>query len=319
MAERNVWLVVASERIRGKPEGWHWDDFFLRRHEWSPADFSWGGYEWIRSPLSLKCIREMRRGDIVVAYQAGEGVIGLCALSSNGYEDVPGSGDVNTFDLAPEPAIRLDNPVPLPQLKNDPQTSPLFRQLQGSVFKATEFWDSLKRHMVSLNPHLTDAIKRFERDAEKLRRTRGEEKDVWRKMAEERSPTYRWRGRVYRRKGEQSAWLRKLYDFRCQICSAQFPTPDGRMVIEVHYLRPLWLIGPIGDHPGNMLVLCPNHHLQVELSEEVRVDWENKTIRFNGTKRRLRVHPTHAQLARSLVEERKTVKLEWDKSLSLDE
>ncbi|MFA0753483.1 MAG: hypothetical protein IMHGJWDQ_001808, partial [Candidatus Fervidibacter sp.] len=56
-----VWLVVASERIKGKPDGWHWDDFFHRRHEWAPADFSWGGYEWIRSPLSLKCIREMKR------------------------------------------------------------------------------------------------------------------------------------------------------------------------------------------------------------------------------------------------------------------
>ncbi|MFN3421182.1 MAG: hypothetical protein ACK40X_05610 [Armatimonadota bacterium] len=305
MSERNVWLVVASERIKGKTEGWHWDDFFMRRHEWSPAEFSWGGYEWIRSPLSLKFIREMKRGDIVVAYQAGEGILGLCALSSGGYEEVPGTGDINTFDLAPEPALRLDKPVPLSQLKNDPQTSPLFRQLQGSVFKATEFWEGLKRQIISVNPHLADAIKLFERKVEKLRQTLDEEKDVWRKMAEERAATYLWRGRTYKRKGEQSAWLRKLYDFRCQICGAQFPTPDGRMVIEVHYLRPLKIIGPVGDHPGNMLILCPNHHLQIELSEEVRVDWEEKTIRFDGTKRRLRIHPTHAHLAMLWMRERK--------------
>lgn len=305
MSERNVWLVVASERIKGKTEGWHWDDFFMRRHEWSPAEFSWGGYEWIRSPLSLKFIREMKRGDIVVAYQAGEGILGLCALSSGGYEEVPGSGDVNTFDLAYEPALRLDKPVLLSQLKNDPQISPLFRQLQGSVFKATEFWEGLKRKIVSVNPHLAEAINLFERKIEKLRQVPSEEKDVWRKMAEERATTYLWRGRTYKRKGEQSAWLRKLYDFRCQICGAQFVTPDGRMVIEVHYLRPLKIIGPVGDHPGNMLVLCPNHHLQIELSEEVRVDWEGKTIRFDGTKRRLRIHPTHAQLAISWIRERK--------------
>lgn len=305
MAERNVWLVVASERIKGKPEGWHWDDFFLRRHEWAPAEFSWGGYEWIRSPLSLKCIREMKRGDIVVAYQAGEGILGLCALASDGYEEVPGSGDINTFDLASEPALRLDKPVPLSQLKDDSQTEPLFRQLQGSVFRATEFWDALKRHIVSVNPHLVEAVARFEREAEKLRQTRGEEKDVWRKMAEERAPTYRWRGRTYKRKGEQSAWLRKLYDFRCQICGAQFPTPDGRMVIEVHYLRPLSVVGPTGDHPGNMLVLCPNHHLQIELSEEVKVDWDGRAIRFNGVKKRLKIHPLHAQLAKSWLGERR--------------
>lgn len=297
MSERNVWLVVASERIKGKTEGWHWDDFFTRRHEWSTGEFSWGGYEWIRSPLSLKFIREMKRGDIVVAYQAGEGILGLCALSSGGYEEVPGSGDVNTFDLACEPALRLDKPVLLSHLKSDPQISPLFRQLQGSVFKATEFWEGLKWQIISVNPHLSDAIKHFERKVEKLRQTPSEEKDVWHKMAEERATTYRWRRRIYKRNGEQSAWLRKLYDFRCQICGSQFPTPDSRMVIEVHYLRPLKVIGPVGDHPGNMLVLCPNHHLQVELSEEVRIDWEGKTIRFDGTKRHLRIHPIHAQLA----------------------
>ncbi len=294
---RRVWLVVASERIKGKPDGWHWDDFFHRRHEWAPADFSWGGYEWIRSPLSLKCIREMKRGDIVIAYQAGEGILGLCALSSDGYEEVPGSGDINTFDLAPEPALRLDQPVPLALLKADPQTAPLFRQLQGSIFAATEFWEGVKKHILALNPNLSEALKRFERAANKLAQSAGKEKDVWRQMALERAPTYQWRGRTYRRKGEQTAWLRRLYDFRCQICGLQFPTPDGRMVIEVHYLRPLTIVGPLGDHPGNMLVLCPNHHLQVELSEEVRVDWDRKRIRFDGTVKRLRVHPLHAQMA----------------------
>ena len=76
------------------------------------------------------------------------------------------------------------------------------------------------------------------------------------------------------------------------------------MVIEVHYLRPLSVIGPVGDHPANMLVLCPNHHLQIELSEEVKVDWERHEIRFDGIKRRLRVHPIHAKLVRAWVAER---------------
>lgn len=304
MGEGNVWLVVASERIKGKHEGWHWDEFFLRRHQWAPEDFSWGGYEWIRSPLSLKCIRKMRRGDIVVAYQAGEGIIGLCALSSDGYEEVPGSGDLNTFDLAPEPAIRLDNPVPLVQLKNSPEVAPLFKQLQGSVFEATQFWQGVRKQILIANPHLTDKLKQFEKAVEKLKATKGEEKDAWKKMAEERAPTYWWRKRVYRRKGEQSAWLRQLYDFKCQICGAHFPTPDGRMVIEVHYIRPLSIVGPSGDHPANMLVLCPNHHLQLELSEEVRVDWDKREVRFDGMKRRLKVHPLHAKLAKGWMMER---------------
>lgn len=306
MGQQNVWLIVANKRIGGKKEGWHWDDFFLHRHEWSPSEFSWGGYEWIRSPLSLKCIREMKRGDIVVAYQASEGIIGLCALASGGYEEVPGSGDLNTFDLAPEPSLRLRKTVSLARLKGDSRTAPLFRQLQGSVFKATDFWEVLKEHILTENSHLVKQLKQFERAAERLCKSSGEEKDVWQKMAMERLPTYEWRGQIYRRDGERSAWLRKLYDFKCQICRAQFPMPDGRMVIEVHYIKPLTLIGPSGDHPGNMLVLCPNHHLQVELSNDVRVDWDCKTVRFGGTKRRLKVRPIHAQLARAWSRERLT-------------
>lgn len=307
MASFNVWLVVANERISGKEEGWHWDDFFLHRSEWAPSEFSWGGYEWIRSPLSLKCIREMKRGDIVVAYQAGEGILGLCALASGGYEEVPGSGDVNTFDLAPEPALRLKKPVPLSQLKSDDKTAPLFKQLQGSVFKATDFWEALKAHILTINPHLDDALKRFERATQNLRRTIGEEKDIWRKMEIERSKFYMWRKRLYRRNGERSAWLRKLYDFKCQICHAQFPMPDGRMLIDVHYIKPLTAIGPSGDHPGNMLVLCPNHHIQLELSQDVSVDWDSQTIKVDGVQYKLTVDPLHAQLAMTWLEEQKAV------------
>ncbi|MCS7253567.1 MAG: hypothetical protein RMK18_01535 [Armatimonadota bacterium] len=304
----NVWLVVANERIKGKEEGWHWDDFFLHRGEWAPSEFSWGGYEWIRSPLSLKCIREMKRGDIVIAYQAGEGIIGLCLLASSGYEEVPGSGDINTFDLAPEPALRLQKAVPISQLKSDSRTALLVRQLQGSVFKATDFWEALKQHILTANPHLNGAMRRFERMAQILRRTHGEEKDIWRKMEIERSQTYRWRGRICRRRGERSAWLRKLYDFKCQICLLQFPMPDGRMLIEVHYLKPLTLIGPLGDHPGNMLVLCPNHHLQLELGEDVHIDWDSGTIQVDGAQYDLTIHPLHAQLAITWREEYQLMK-----------
>jgi len=293
----NVWLVVANERIKGKEEGWHWDDFFLHRHEWAPADFSWGGYEWIRSPQSLKCIRQMKRGDIIVAYQAGEGIVGLCATATGGYEEVPASGDINTFDIAPEPAIRLKNPVPLKKLKSDPRTCSLFRQLQGSVFLATQFWEALKEHILEENPNIFQEVSNFELAVLELRMSEEPQKDVYALMATEREPKYVWRGRVYRRNGERSAWLRKLYDFKCQICGAQFPMPDGRMAIDVHYLRPLQRFGPKADHPGNMLVLCPNHHLQVEIAEEVSVNWVEKWIKIDGAVKRLRIHRLHSHLA----------------------
>ena len=57
-----------------------------------------------------------------------------------------------------------------------------------------------------------------------------------------------------------SSDLKRLYDFRCQICGWRMERGEDRFLIEVHHVRPLG-----GEHNGmdasaNMMVLCPNHH-----------------------------------------------------------
>lgn len=59
--------------------------------------------------------------------------------------------------------------------------------------------------------------------------------------------------------------MKAVYEFKCQVCGEQLPTPEGKFYIEVHHLKPLG-----GEHKGldekdNMLVLCPNHHALFDL------------------------------------------------------
>lgn len=155
MDPRRAWWVVANAAV-GR---WHWSDFFR-----NPAEEgrNWGGREWIRSPVSWARIREMRRGDIVVAYQAGEGIIGLACLASDGYPEIEG-GPYDTFDLAPFPIARLHEPIPLFLVQQIPHARAHFEFLRirhGTVFRITsEGFEALLRLIRSLNP---DQIHTFE-------------------------------------------------------------------------------------------------------------------------------------------------------------
>src|SRR5437879_50277 len=99
------WWVSASEQCEG---GWHWGQFFAR----PKSERRWGGAEWIRSTTSQARIKVMRDNDIVVAYQAGEGILGLALLGSDGYQDRTG-GKYTLFDLRERPLVQLRVPVPL--------------------------------------------------------------------------------------------------------------------------------------------------------------------------------------------------------------
>lgn len=53
--------------------------------------------------------------------------------------------------------------------------------------------------------------------------------------------------------------LKKLYDYKCQICGLSIQLPNSDFC-EVHHLQPLG-----GEHKGfdvieNMIAVCPNHH-----------------------------------------------------------
>ena len=53
--------------------------------------------------------------------------------------------------------------------------------------------------------------------------------------------------------------LKTLYRFRCQACGQTVPLTDSDYA-ESHHLRPLGRPHEGPDTPGNVIVLCPNHH-----------------------------------------------------------
>ena len=67
---------------------------------------------------------------------------------------------------------------------------------------------------------------------------------------------------VYRfvRDTKASRELKRLYEFRCQVCGVRLELEPGAFYAEAHHIQPLG-----GEHNGldvreNLLCLCPNHH-----------------------------------------------------------
>lgn len=87
----------------------------------------------------------------------------------------------------------------------------------------------------------------------------------------------------FARNTKKTQEIRKLYRDKCQVCGAVINVPGGRRYSEVHHLRPLKENGD--DSYGNMLVLCPNHHVEFDysvigISEDgsTIVDWRGREI-----------------------------------------
>lgn len=56
--------------------------------------------------------------------------------------------------------------------------------------------------------------------------------------------------------------LKSLYDDRCQVCGQKRLQASETGYSEVHHLMPLSDVGP--DIPKNVVVVCPNHHVDFE-------------------------------------------------------
>ena len=124
------WVVA---KVHPSGNGWHWDSFFDEPHD----GYAWGGPDWIRSPQSFNRIRQMRRDDLVIAYQGGEGVVAFTRLKSEG-KRASGSRNFDCFDLNPRAALRHRHPVPLAAIKLLPDASATFefvRSGRGTVHR----------------------------------------------------------------------------------------------------------------------------------------------------------------------------------------
>lgn len=57
--------------------------------------------------------------------------------------------------------------------------------------------------------------------------------------------------------------LKSLHQHKCQICGHRIVTEDG-FYSEGHHLKPLGKTHNGPDVPGNVIVLCPNHHVEFD-------------------------------------------------------
>lgn len=76
--------------------------------------------------------------------------------------------------------------------------------------------------------------------------------------------------------------LKALYKNQCQICGSALRLADNSSYSEAHHIRPLGTPHNGLDISGNIIVLCPNHH--------VLCDYGAITLDIN----QLRLHPQHA-------------------------
>jgi hypothetical protein len=67
-----------------------------------------------------------------------------------------------------------------------------------------------------------------------------------------------------RRNRKIAADIRMHYQHRCMFCDIQLEIADNRFYAEAAHIKPLGSPHNGPDKTGNLLVLCPNHHLQFD-------------------------------------------------------
>ena len=79
-------------------------------------------------------------------------------------------------------------------------------------------------------------------------------------------PTDRVVSEIYRilRDTPMARRVKKLHDNRCQICGTTIKLRDGGNYSEAHHIRPLGAPHNGPDVAENILVLCPNHHVECD-------------------------------------------------------
>ncbi|EGV19453.1 HNH endonuclease [Thiocapsa marina] len=95
---------------------------------------------------------------------------------------------------------------------------------------------------------------------------------------------------------EPREFTKALYDDCCQACGYRIISPNETGCSEVHHIRPLSESGP--DMVGNMLVLCPTHHKEFDLSI-LAIDPDSFRISSLASS-----HPLHDQPLRICSEHR---------------
>ncbi len=75
-------------------------------------------------------------------------------------------------------------------------------------------------------------------------------------------------------------YLKKLYNFRCQICGQNVGEIYGATVVECHHIN--YFVESLNNDANNLLIVCPNHHRIIHAANPT-FDREKKFYRYpNG-------------------------------------
>jgi putative restriction endonuclease len=90
------------------------------------------------------------------------------------------------------------------------------------------------------------------------------------------------RTKIYKRDNRTIVQLKIIRGYKCQICGTNIRKSDGSYYIEAAHITPKSQKG--NELPGNILILCPNHHKEFDLGERkiLHRDANSLKIRLNG-------------------------------------
>jgi hypothetical protein len=175
-----IWVIKCSgDRADGA--SWEWASYFGGSEDYpdTSAPFEFGGAGWVRSPRSMRFLRdEVSAGDLAVCYHTkGRAIHGLARLHSRGMEAEVGSGEYNQFDLAPaDEAFALERPLRVVEDLYAGGCRPAcFRPgSRGTVWPvAPRDFDGIVAVMMAHSPQRRDGLRRWLEKAGYRRPSRG--------------------------------------------------------------------------------------------------------------------------------------------------
>ena len=131
---------MAKWLLKTEPDSYSWDDLVRDKKA------TWDG---VRSPVALKHIRSMKKGDLALIYHTGneKQIVGVAEVTSDAYPD-PKEADERIAVIDLKPKSKLKSPVTLSTIKSD------------SAFKG---WELVRISRLSVMP-VPDAMwKRLEK------------------------------------------------------------------------------------------------------------------------------------------------------------
>lgn len=120
------------------------------------------------------------------------------------------------------------------------------------------------------NPFIDDLF--LEADKEKL-------KEELASVTEKSPETETFNGIRFKRDRLTVAKLKKLRDYKCQICGASIRMKNGKFYVEGAHIVEKRKSGP--ELPRNILILCPNHHKEFDLGSREILEYNSSRVEFS--------------------------------------